>query len=278
MRGSRGGFTLIELLVCIAVIALLIGLLVPALAGARESARTAVCMSNQRQLAVAWSMYAAAHADRAMPLAYWDTADIGTGPQVFWWGTHGTATTLPDFTSGFLAPYLDAGIAARSVLECPSQAWGTYRPQGPAKSLTSTYGYNGYFLSPAKTPGWGQSIASRPWQRVSNLVRPTDLFVFADTLLPSGSAKALPSNTALLDPPMLYAGAGAWVQNDFPTTAFRHARGRKAAGTAVTARADTSVRGVGSAGARIVEPGAAIGAARAENGPEYVPDWREWRE
>lgn len=56
--GVRRGFTLIELLVVIAVVALLIGILLPALAGAREAGRSAVCLSNVRQAAVACRQYA----------------------------------------------------------------------------------------------------------------------------------------------------------------------------------------------------------------------------
>lgn len=57
-RGVRCGFTLIELLVSIAIIAILIGLLLPALGAARGEARTALCMSNMRQLGVSNATYA----------------------------------------------------------------------------------------------------------------------------------------------------------------------------------------------------------------------------
>lgn len=57
------GYTLVELLVAIAIIAVLMGLLLPALGRTREAARQSVCLSNQRQIGVALNAYAAAFKD-----------------------------------------------------------------------------------------------------------------------------------------------------------------------------------------------------------------------
>ena len=51
-RRARSGFTLIEMLVVIAIIGVLVGLLLPAISAARESARRSKCLSNQRNLAL----------------------------------------------------------------------------------------------------------------------------------------------------------------------------------------------------------------------------------
>jgi prepilin-type processing-associated H-X9-DG protein/prepilin-type N-terminal cleavage/methylation domain-containing protein len=63
----RAAFTLIELMVVIGIISVLIGILLPVLSKARQSAYTARCANNLRQFGTAWQMYAAANGSLAVP-------------------------------------------------------------------------------------------------------------------------------------------------------------------------------------------------------------------
>lgn len=269
LKAPCRAFTLIELLITLAIIATLVSMLLPSLRGVVASARQTKCLSNQRQLALAAVLYAADFKDLAPPAASWRVEDVGSGPVVYWFGAD-----APGSGPGTLTPYFAAARAPRGALECPEQPAGSYTPQTRFLTFTTTYGYNGYFLSPAQTPGWADSISHRPWQRFASLEQPGATFVFADSLLNASSAVATPRNSALLDPPMLFSRSG-WSTNPSPTTAFRHARTQR---TAVIARADASVIAAPLTLPRRDSRGRLFATSSVSPTPDpgYVPDWRRW--
>lgn len=263
----RRAFTLVELLVVIAILAMLVAALVPSLHGARLRALQVKCISNQRQLGQALQMYAHEFRGRALPLAYTHSSVIGDGPSIFWWGTDEAGEV--NHTRGFIWHYLNSDLRNSGVFECPAQPWGTYAAQGQARAVTSTYGYNGYFLSPPHATAWSATIGHRPWQRIDQIRRPDKVLAFADTLIVLAGQ---PRNTALLDPPMLFQGAHSWTRNLSPTTSFRHV-GRTAA---VFVDGHASVIGVERGRSSAAGGDAPIGSIGPDNDPHYVPDWRDW--
>ncbi|MEZ6241660.1 MAG: prepilin-type N-terminal cleavage/methylation domain-containing protein [Phycisphaerales bacterium] len=267
-RGSiHTAFTLVELLVAIAVIALLLALTLPALASARTSARSTVCLSNLRQLGGAWTMYAGDHDGLAAPYRV-----PGVERRTYWWGAEDDTLGRVDHDAGSLSGYMNSSLHELSVFECPEQPWGAYEPQGVYPQPTSTYGYNGYGLAP---PTVG-AIACRDqrWLRLHQVRRPTEMFVLADTMIVLGRLR----NAALLEPPRSFQAYGGWQTNFSPTTCFRHARGRGAspgAAAGVNADASATLHHAEPAWIRVEE--AAIGSVGLDNDPHYIPDWREWR-
>ncbi len=83
-RSVRPGFTLIELLVVVSIIALLIGILLPALGSARHAAKNLACLSNQRQIGVAFGSYSTTHND-LIPFAYDRQLDLRAAEESWTW-------------------------------------------------------------------------------------------------------------------------------------------------------------------------------------------------
>jgi prepilin-type N-terminal cleavage/methylation domain-containing protein/prepilin-type processing-associated H-X9-DG protein len=137
---ERRGFTLIELLVVIAIIGILAAMVFPVFARARESARKAVCLSNVKNIALAFQMYLADNNDTLPPSEHNQRA-------IDYFAAHpGGGTMCDDIAGGnqemaYRAnPYLrwavilDEYVKNRDVWRCPSaklEAGATFMLPGP---------------------------------------------------------------------------------------------------------------------------------------------------
>lgn len=117
MLHRQRGFTLIELLVVIAIIVILAGILFPVISKARDKARMATCLSNQRQLSIAMVMYTQEH-DERMPVASEFWKEVKLGPGITQCPTQG-----PDVNGYVFNIYL-SGISIGKVIR-PDQAMVT---------------------------------------------------------------------------------------------------------------------------------------------------------
>ena len=167
------GFTLIELLVVVAVIALLISILLPALNGVRRSSRTTVCASNLRQMALGWTYYAQEHQDTCVPgrpdtLPGNNLYFVGNGwkfrPR--WQITLGAAVQMYAFNAP--SPENVHQPIENRVLLCPEVVDWTSERNAP-------YGYNFQFLGNTRrlTDGSGRYIrfpVRSTWIRSSTVI------------------------------------------------------------------------------------------------------------
>jgi len=115
----RRAFTLIELLVVIAIIAILAAILFPVFAQAKESAKSSVCLSNNKQIAISALLYAGDFDDAITP---WEIAYRRnvTGPL----NPH-TAATLDGQIDGLWTETIQPYMKSKGLLFCPSTALGT---------------------------------------------------------------------------------------------------------------------------------------------------------
>lgn len=190
MRGKNvqyaNAFSLIELLVVLGILALVAGLVLPALGAARESARRAQCLGNLRQLAAAAHAYAASH-DGLYPSGYYSPEpDEPAASRQYAIAYGWDFTTVLHRKTGVreVKPgLLWAGRGDAKVQQCPSY-------EGRSNTLMDPYtGYN-YNVSYI---GHGDLEAVKQPARVTDVRSPALTALFGDGQLASGANKYMRS-------------------------------------------------------------------------------------
>jgi prepilin-type N-terminal cleavage/methylation domain-containing protein/prepilin-type processing-associated H-X9-DG protein len=196
------GFTLIELLVVIAIMAILAAILFPVFAKAREKARSTVCLSNMKQLALAVEMY----------LSDWEAYPLHSHKEL---GNPGWRWMR------MLQPY----VGNAQVHQCPSAP----RRAANLTSSTQSLGYNYQYLGNGRNPsGLGPALLASDAQ----IERPAETIAIADS---GGLAAYLGTpdegkSGYAIDPPVpnplfgVYYGGSA-SPGDRATVAGRHSLG-----------------------------------------------------
>lgn len=178
-KQTPSGFTLIELLVVIAIIAILASMLLPALARAKQKGWQAKCLSNVKQLSLAWKLYADDNREVLVP-----NAPVGNNtwcPGQEDWFAQAANTDQAIFRACMLSPYMANQFAA---YKCP----GDNIPSANGQRIRS-YSMNGQFGPVSVSyeygpngPGPQDYSQLHTYKKMTDVVSPSpaNIFVFCD--------------------------------------------------------------------------------------------------
>lgn len=165
-------FTLVELLVTAGVAMLLIGILLPGLGRAREQARSTICQSNIRQLAMANGLYAQESGGVYVPGA------LGFLQNLHRW--HGERSTIQEPFVSSRGPFVHYLGPDGAIRECP-----TFRPEKRGFEIgNGGYGYNNAYVGVQTTmnrQGRVIIVSDRAGTIADRVKRPGDTVMFTDS-------------------------------------------------------------------------------------------------
>jgi prepilin-type N-terminal cleavage/methylation domain-containing protein/prepilin-type processing-associated H-X9-DG protein len=199
----RHGFTLIELLVVIAIIAILAALLLPVLSRAKEKASRTICLGNQKQLNLAWQMYADESAGilAANGVDFSGAGVVESSSNSWVTGNAGLDTNTTTITGGSIYPYVKNIKSYR----CP---WDTSLVLGTTVPILRTYSLSCFVAGPQSDTA---DFGVKPVYRTSQIVKPSQSLTFIDE-----------DDATIDDGHFLYQATGnEW----FNVPAWRHEKG-----------------------------------------------------